>query len=134
MNPDVKINEDRFYTLLYWIYISKYRNSHYRDTIRQYYEFKLKWNTSLQNEKLKIEIEEIAKKKHLDFIGDIKNFKSFASGMLKKDFLFLSPNQEMKFITNDNPGFSVNIDNGKPDFNSINVQFATNEMATNSFH
>lgn len=133
MDPNNKIDPDRLYELLYWIYISKYRNSHYRDTIKQYYEFKLKWSGSNGVTNLENKLDEIAKLKHLEIIGDIEHFKSFASGMLKKDFLFLSPYQNMKFITNDNPGFSVNINDGKPNYNSFNVQFATNSNATNYF-
>ena len=127
------IKIETLYELLYWIYLSKYRNTHYRDTIEQLIRFKLKWTQPDLLKNNEDDIVQFSKKKHLDIITEVSHFEKFCQGMLKKDFLFLAPYEEMQFITNDNPGFSINVIDSSPDFSSINVQFATNEKASNYY-
>ncbi len=143
INKEISINQKIRENLILWIWISKYRNSHWRTIVNQHFDF-LQSTKAMFNQEAREKYKQIkpeldkynsakAKEISLNTLLDQKHLEEFMSGMATKHWIVLKSNDENLFITNDNPGFSVNIDMGKVDYNSVNVGFATNHAATNYY-
>jgi len=129
--------------LLLWIWFSKYRNSHQRSSLKQITNFLLTAHTKNTTKSID-EFNDLVKgiKEYSDSASKIMQLQSlfteehinlFADGMEEKHWMILKSNENNMFITNDNPGFSVNMNLGLVDKNTINVQFATNNKAANYY-
>ena len=128
--------------LVAWLWFSKFRNIHQRRILEQLIDFyqsnMMKYNKSnpkfeMPEEMLDKTQKILSKEMHIKSMFNQKLIDDFDKGISSKHWIVLKSSNDNKFITNDNPGFSVNIDMGKPNYNSINVQFATNANATNYY-
>jgi len=143
INQEIILSRNAKLDLLIWIWVSKYRNSHYRKTIEQHINFinaiKVQYSNEFRTEfnELKEEFRKwtraFAKHEQLSSLFNLDHFLFFQSGMVNKHWIVLKSNVNNRFITNDNPGFSVDFNGGKPDYETVNVQFATKHETTNYY-
>jgi len=141
ISKEKNLSEDVRGKMILWLWFSKFRNIHQRRIIEQHIDFHNSINSKyaldfpkdITKEGIDNIQKEYSKNLHIKGLFDEKIMQKFIEGMAVKDWIILKSSANNKFITNDNPGFSVNIEKGKPDYNSINVQFATNRAATNYY-
>lgn len=128
--------------LLLWLYFNKYRNEANRNNLEALTNFLIESPYKMQYgnerfESIKLEVREYAKKqaKHIQLKSFLQEdlFMNFEKGMGTKHWIILKSNKENPFLTNDNPGFSVNVDMAIPDLGTLNSFYATNGKASNYF-
>lgn len=128
--------------LVVWIWFSKYRTVFNRSNIERISTWLLKTKILIEEgEGVAKELEdgiknyskELAKDLQLESLFSQEHLEKFEKGIASKHWTILKSRNKNRFITNDNPGFSVEIELGKPKLNTLNVQFATNWRATNYY-
>lgn len=124
--------------LMFWLFYNKYRNKAFRDVLEDNLNFYTEVLSRMNAEnkevlKEKEYILETSKKLQLEILKNVDLFLDFQVGMGTKHWLIIKSRPNNQFITNDNPGFSINIDEGHIDFSTLNSSFATNHNATNYF-
>lgn len=128
--------------LILWLYNNKYRNKANRDNLERITNFLIEVPYSMQYGKEKFEpLKEKAKRiagikaKEIQLGSLVKEdlILNFDKGMGTKHWMILKSRPDNQFLTNDNPGFSVNIEMGEADINSLNNSYATNHKASNYF-
>ena len=132
--------------LIIWIYNNKFRNPAYRKELERVIAYFIEYIYALENNiemsdelkhasKKKVEIK--ARKKHLDMLTDVDKFMKFRDGMGIKHWSILKSKLDNQFLTNDNPGFSINVElensNLTADFSSLNYLYALDSTASNFF-
>lgn len=137
INQEKKITKQIKHDLIYWLWYSKFRNLHQRRIIEQHFDFISAMKIMYGNNNIEIPDlntnQDVSKKVHLQAMFDEKLIKEFKVGMMSKHWIILKSKNDNQFITNDNPGFSVNMDMGIVNHESANVQFATIPAATNYY-
>jgi len=128
--------------LILWLYNNKCRNKANRANLERLTNFMIEVPYSMQYGKEKFEpLKEEAKKyatakaKEIQLDSLIKEdlVMEFDKGMGTKHWIILKSKSGKQFLTNDNPGFSVNMEMGVADINSLNSFYATNAKASNYF-
>lgn len=128
--------------LILWLFYNKYRNKAFREIIENLVNFQIETSYSMQygKEKFKPLSEEAksiaaskAKKLHLQFLFKEEMLLNFEKGIGTNHWIILKSKPNNQFLTNDDPGFSINIEMGNIDFNSLNSSYATNYKASNFF-
>lgn len=128
--------------LIVWLFFNKYRNKSERDnlgrllnniigatTVMKYGKVKFE---SLK-EQIKIESSKNAKQLQLGMLWNDNLFAEFEKGIGTKHWLIFKSRKNSSFITSDNPGFSINVDMGSPNYASLANTYATNYKASNYF-
>jgi hypothetical protein len=131
--------------LVLWLWFSKFRNSHFRTSLDQVTNFMLTSRAKYTSRSIKefIELKEgiddyskqVSKKQQIESLLNNEHIENFMGALQTRHWLILKSNDNNSFITNDNPGFSVNVDwgMGKVDVGSINLQFSLHYLATNYY-
>ena len=135
------LSQDCRSKLILWLYNIKYRNTYNRINIQRNLQNMVQYTNLYKNEFDRLitaaptadEISRDARRTHLESLLRQDLLSEFEKGMGTKHWIILKSRREDKFITNDNPGFSINIDLGVPDFKTLTSYFATNHEATNYF-
>lgn len=124
--------------LNHWLYYNKYRNKSNRDNLERIINSsfniisKLR-NIELSKEEIRSAASPTAKRIQLDSLIDDDLATKFEIGMGVKHWMLLKSKSKNNFLTNDNPGFSINVEMSVPDMNSLSSSFATNSKAWNYF-
>lgn len=126
--------------LIIWLWFSKYRNIHQRRIIEQ----KLDFFTSMVSKddpsflgmtkkEIDQEVKIISKESHIKELFNEEIIQKFIDIFALKNWIILKSSENNKFITNDNPGFSINFKVDMPDKDSLNVSFSTIPEAVNYY-
>jgi hypothetical protein len=128
--------------LILWLYNNKYRNKANRDNLErnllnmirftQAYQFGMDKFNEIADE-IGTKVKGDTKNIHLESLVGPDLIVEFEKGMGTKHWIILKSRSENKFISNDNPGFSINIDLNQPDFRTLTHYYATNNAATNYY-
>lgn len=128
--------------LILWLYNNKYRNKANRENLERLTNFLIEVPYSMQYgkekfEPLREEVKKIAtiktKEIQLESLTKKDLVIEFDKGMGTKHWIILKSKPDNQFLTNDNPGFSINMELGVADPNSLNSFYATNYKASNYF-
>lgn len=127
--------------LILWLYNIKYRNVYNRENIHRNLQnlvhhtesFRTPFNRLIDPTPSEHQIDFHSKQIHLHALLRQDLLTDFEKGMATKHWIVLKSRPTLRFITSDNPGFSINIDLGMPDLKSLTSYFATNCAATNYF-
>ena len=138
---ELNLSQDCRSKLILWLYNIKYRNTYNRTNIERNLRNIVHFTFSYQNEFDRLinpapspeNISREARGAHLQSLLRQDLLSEFEKGMGTKHWIILKSRPESKFITNDNPGFSLNVNLGVPDFNTLTSYFATNHEATNYY-
>lgn len=128
--------------LILWLYNNKYRNKANRENLERNllnmtkfshaYQFGMDKFNEIAHEagsKTKSDTKNI----HLESLVRSDLIVEFEKGMGTKHWIILKSNSRNRFISSDNPGFSINIDLNQPDFRTLTYYYATNNAATNYY-
>ncbi|MCC6448431.1 MAG: DUF4238 domain-containing protein [Chitinophagaceae bacterium] len=128
--------------IILWLHYNKLRNSFNRNHIQKMYDMSSmvslvpKIGIKGFNE-LKPELDKhnLQNAKHIQFSSFIdKNLlETFEKGISAKHWLFLKSPNDTPFLSSDNPGFSVHIEEDEINFKTLSPSFSTNAAATNYF-
>ncbi len=113
--------------LISWLFFNKLRNKNLRDSLNK----QIYWvsNTlyrmgyggdSIYNNDFKLMAETYSKSIHMNSIINQELLEKFDESVGIKYWTILKSNLDNRFLTNDNPGFSININMNVLDLNSIN--------------
>jgi len=142
VESEVNLSIDCRHNLIIWLFYNKYRNKANRDKFEKLLNFLIEIPYSLRYGKEKFKpLREEAKKiagikaKEVQLLTFIKEdlFKAFEKGIGTKHWIVLKSKPNNRFLTNDNPGFSIDIEMGIADINSLNNSYSTNHGASNYF-
>lgn len=142
ISQETNLTHDCRGKILLWLFFNKYRNEANRNNLELLTNFLIEMPYKMQhgNQKFESIIEEVrkyskikAKYVQLFSLLEKKLFLNFEKGMGTKHWIILKSNKENSFLTNDNPGFSVNVDMAIPDLETLNSFYATNGKASNYF-
>lgn len=125
-----------------WLYYNKYRNKSERDNLERLMNNIIGATTemrygkekyeSLKNQ-IQLDSSQNAKELQLGMLWNDNLFTEFEKGIGTKHWLIFRSRKNNSFITSDNPGFSINVDMGSPDYNTLANTYATNYKASNYF-
>lgn len=128
--------------LMVWLFMNKYRNKANRDNIERITNFIIETSYSMEHGKdkfmslkegAKIFSKRKAKEFQLQSLMKEELMMEFDKGLGTKHWIILKSKKDNPFLTNDNPGFSVNIDMATPDMGTLSNFYATNSKASNYF-
>ena len=128
--------------LVLWLYFNKYRNKANRDNIEQFINFMIEVPCSMHygkeifeplREDAKMFASIKAKEFQLESLGREDLFLKFYNVMGSKHWIVLKSNPDNQFLTNDDPGFSINVEYGLADVETLNSLYGINSKASNYF-